>query len=97
MKKTCNIWSRFELEKQRKISKFIRNSFHRDHWDVCVANNFLGKYFVKEPVNKDIKADVKKVTNFYFGDREIGMNAFENLTNLFTDPGFLYGTDVLVR
>ena len=25
------------------------------------------------------------------------MKAFENMTNLFTDPGFLYGTDVLAR
>ena len=38
-----------------------------------------------------------KIKEFYFGDKPMDMNVFENITNLFSDPGFLYGTDILVR
>ena len=63
---------------------------------MCFANNFLGKYFIQN-LDDETKDKVKKIKEFYFGDKPMDMNAFENITNLFSDPGFLYGTDLLVR
>ena len=71
--------------------------FLQDNWEMCVASNFIGKFFLDKPFDEKIKDKVKKITEFYFGDQKIDMNTFENLTNLYTDPGFLYGTDVLAR
>ena len=71
--------------------------FLQDNWEMCVVSNFIGKFFLDKPFDEKIKDKVKKITEFYFGDQKIDMNTFENLTNLYTDPGFLYGTDVLAR
>ena len=77
-------------------SLLILLKYFRDNWEECFANNFLGKYFIQN-LDHETKDKVKKVKDFYFGDQPMDMRAFENMTNLFTDPGFLYGTDVLAR
>lgn len=62
-----------------------------NNWYECGASNFLGVFF-KEEVDPKHKQLLDEIKTFYFGDKEISLDqTFTNLTNLFSDPGFLYG------
>ena len=69
----------------------------RNEWALCSANHFFGEFFAEE--TKALMAKSEKIRAFYLGDKEISLEgeAFQNLTNAFTDPGFFYGSDLTAR
>ncbi len=70
----------------------------RENWTECAANNFLGKFFLKDASKYKDKAE--KIKSFYLGDDKpvsLDGDSFQSLTELFTDPGFFYGSDLTAK
>jgi hypothetical protein len=73
--------------------------FYRNNWETCVGSNIFAQFFNEDASDKELKTKASKVKEFYFGEKELNLydDTFNNLTNLFTDPGFMYGSDLMAR
>ena len=68
--------------------------------EVCPANHFLGHHLLEnKKASIDIINRVNEIKQQYFqGDMErFDDETFKNLSNIFTDSVFLYGTDKTAR